>query len=253
MTAEGVTSLVYTLGLDVAWRPVLNRFKVWEDSISTWECMNYPCINGAAHCVYGGAREKLGCRIAAFDILHEQFREILFPPGCCSPEKNCWRYTPRVAELRGLLALLHMIGEGTLMETWLLTDYSGGVWTKDHTICLQPVYRELRWDMERRYSSLDIFPAVKTSNTELVMKIHINAPSATFRTSCTKYVTCFFSYDPTLRKTILLSGVKNERLYSIDCSYDICGPYVESLVSPCENSNLISKKKKKEEEIDRRK
>ncbi|KAF3796066.1 putative F-box protein [Nymphaea thermarum] len=232
VTVEGVTSLVYTLGLDVAWRPVPNRFKVWEDHISSWECMNYPCINGAAHWVYRSVRKELRGRIAAFDILHEQFREILFPPGCCSPEKNCSRvsrYTPRVVELRGLLALLHTNGEGTLMETWLLTDYSGGVWTKDQTICLLPVYRELRLDMEWRYGSLDVFPAVKISDRELVMKIDTNIPSATFCTSHTKYVTYFFSYDPTLRKTTLLSGVKNERLYIIDCSYDISGPYVESL------------------------
>ncbi|KAF3796067.1 F-box protein [Nymphaea thermarum] len=247
--AEGVTSLVYTLGLDVAWRPVPNRFKVWEAGTS--ECMHYPCINGAAHCVYSSAREELGGRIAAFDILHEQFREILFPPGCCSPKSNCWgwwgslrSHTPRVVELRGLLALLHMNGEGTLMETWLLTDYSGGVWTKDQTICLLPVCREIRLDMEWRYGSLDVFPAVKISDRELVMKIHTNIPSATFCTSHTKYVTYFFSYDPTVRKTTLLSGVKNERLYIIDCSYDISGPYVESLVSPCQDSNLISKKKK---------
>ncbi|KAF3785309.1 F-box protein [Nymphaea thermarum] len=248
-----VLSLVCTLrGMDLAWRRIPNSFTTWDNDYG--ELKESPCVNGAVHRVHRYLREDLECGIAAFDVLQERFTEIGFPPGCCSPEKKCWsvsRYlphVPRVAELRGFLALFHMDGSGTLMETWLLTDYYGVVWTKDHTICLTVLYKELHLDMRNRgpKEGLQVYPVVKISDEELVMRIYalVPPPPTSSSSCCCSSAGCcssarfftyeFFSYDPVLKNTTILSGIAN-----------INGLYVESLVSPCETTTKKENKKKK--------
>ncbi|XP_031474356.1 F-box protein At5g49610-like [Nymphaea colorata] len=260
-TEGGVRSLVCTLHrMDLTWRRIPNSFTTWDNDYG--ELKESPCVNGAVHRVHSYLREDLECGIAAFDIHQERFTEIGFPPDCCSPEKKCWsvsgylRHVPRVAELRGLLALFHMDGSGTFMETWLLTDYYGGVWTKDHTICLTVLYKELHLDMRNRgpKESLHVYPVVKFSDKELVMRIYapVPPPPPSSSSCCCSSAGCcssarfftyeFFSYDPVLKNTSILSGI-----------LDINGLYVESLVSPCETTTTTTTKENKKKKKKKKK
>ncbi|KAF3785316.1 F-box protein [Nymphaea thermarum] len=258
MEMEGrVRSLVCTLGrMDLTWRRIPNSFTTWDGDYMELES---PCVNGAVHHVHRYLREDLECGIAAFNILQERFREIRFPPGCCSPEKKCWsvhcylRHVPKVAELRGLLALFHIDASGTLMETWLMTDYYGGVWTKDHTICLTVLYKELHLGMRNRgpQGSLHGYPLVKISDKELIMRIYGPVPPPSPSPCCWSSCCCssarfftsdFFSYDPVLKNMTILSGMMQ-----------INGLYVESLVSPCETTKKKNENKKKKNKKKKRK